>query len=95
LASQSYIEIEDKNGLFNNLNQLTVSARVRKNAVDAYGTVIEKPGQFQLRISGRSVIGSVTTTEGTKILKNFLAYDADHMLWNHDKAFYEWLGDEK
>jgi hypothetical protein len=89
LAGIQHIEIDDSGGRLDNLSSFTVSLRFRKNTQDTFGTVIQKPGQFSIEIINRGISGSITTTEGTRILKDFLTNDSNHMLWNHVALTYD------
>ncbi len=88
LTGGAYISVTDS-GVFSGLNQISVSFWAKKALTSTYGTLLDKPGQFNVQISGRALYVQLITTRGTARANWFLAYDVDNTHWNHYAFTYD------
>ncbi|MCX7683484.1 MAG: PKD domain-containing protein [Anaerolineae bacterium] len=89
LTSGAYISVTDP-GVFSGLSQIAVSFWAKKALTSTYGTLLDKPGQFNVSIGSQRVLDvRLTTSQGTARATSYLAYDVDNTHWHHYAFTYD------
>ncbi len=89
LTTGAYISVTDP-GVFSGLNQISVSFWAKKALTSAYGTLLDKPGQFSVLLINASAFRvRLTTSQGAVNATAWNAYDVDNTHWHHYAFTYD------
>lgn len=89
LTSGAHISVADS-GNFSNLEQISVSFWAKKPLTSTYGTLLDKPGQFNVSIGDQRILSvKLVTSQGTASANSFLAYEVDNTHWHHYAFTYD------
>ena len=89
LTSGAYISVTDTSVL-TNLSQISVSFWAKKSMTSTYGYLLDKSGQFSVRISSLRTLGvNLITSRGTARATSYLAYEVDNTHWHHYAFTYD------
>lgn len=89
LTGGAAISVTDP-GVFSGLNQITLSFWAKKALTSTYGYLLDKPGQFSVRISSpRTLSVNLITSRGTARATSYFAYEVDNTHWHHYAFTYD------